>query len=153
MTLQSCVSFYYSTFVYSLHGDLRERERERSPPLRVPHIHVDMVLRCPLQCENVPENVSWMSLLASLRYKTKFELALSTLYSLLEMVTGETRCMWFSFKRLLGVHLAWLNFASLFYYSAYFYYYSWISMHFLILFMSLIILFQLTFNFINNVKL
>ena len=43
-----------------------------------------------------------------------------------------------------------INFASLFYYSAYFCYYSWISLHFLVLFMGSIILFQLTFTFIYN---
>ena len=41
-------------------------------------------------------------------------------------------------------------FANLFYYSAYFYYYLWVLLHFLILFMGLTILFQLTFTFIYN---
>ena len=40
-------------------------------------------------------------------------------------------------------------FVSLFYYSDYFCYYSWALLHFLILFMSLTILFQLTFTFIS----
>ena len=67
MALQSCVSIpaCYSTFVYSLHiyGDLRERERERERagkkvcPLVYLSTHVDLVLRCPLQRENVPQNV------------------------------------------------------------------------------------------------
>ena len=38
----------------------------------------------------------------------------------------------------------------LFYYLAYFYYYSWVSLHFLVPFMSLTILFQLTFSFIYS---
>ena len=41
-------------------------------------------------------------------------------------------------------------FANIFYYSAYFLYYLWVSLHFLILFMSLTILFQLIFTFIYN---
>ena len=36
-----------------------------------------------------------------------------------------------------------MKFASLFYYSVYFYYYSWVLLHFLILFMGFIVLFQL----------
>ena len=40
--------------------------------------------------------------------------------------------------------------ASLFYYLAYFYYYSWALLHFLILFMSSTVLFQLTFTSIYS---
>ena len=50
----------------------------------------------------------------------------------------------------LSVILAWLNFASLFYYLAYFCYYSWVPLHFLVLFMGHTILFQLTFTFIYS---
>ena len=46
--------------------------------------------------------------------------------------------------------LAKIIFANLFYYSAYFSYYSWVSLHFLVLFMSLIVLFQLIFTFIYS---
>ena len=49
-----------------------------------------------------------------------------------------------------SVCLAKIIFANLFYYSAFFCYYSWAPLHFLILFMSLIILFQLTFTFIYS---
>ena len=52
---------------------------------------------------------------------------------------------------LLGVCLASLFFANLFYYSAYFCYYSWVSLHFLVLFMDPTILFQLTFIFIYSI--
>ena len=38
-------------------------------------------------------------------------------------------------------------FANLFYYSAYFFYNSWVSLNFLVLFMGLIVLFQVTFTF------
>ena len=38
----------------------------------------------------------------------------------------------------------------LFHYSAYFYYYSWVSLHFLVLFIDLTLLFQLTFTFIYS---
>ena len=48
------------------------------------------------------------------------------------------------------MRLAWLNFANLFYYLAYFCYYLWIPLHFLILFISLTILFQLIFIFIYS---
>ena len=41
-----------------------------------------------------------------------------------------------------------INFANLFDYSTYFYYYLWVPLHFFVLFMSLIVLFQLTFTFI-----
>ena len=53
-------------------------------------------------------------------------------------------------KKKLSICLASLFFANLFYYSAYFQYYSWVSLHFLALFMDLNILFQLTFTFIYN---
>ena len=53
-------------------------------------------------------------------------------------------------KCLLSVRLALIIFARLFYYSAYFYYYSWVSLHFLVLFMGLTVLFQLTFTFIYS---
>ena len=43
-----------------------------------------------------------------------------------------------------------INFASLFYYSAYFCYYLWAPLHFLVLFMGLTIQFQLIFTFIYN---
>ena len=46
--------------------------------------------------------------------------------------------------------LAKIIFANLFYYSAYFSYYSWVSLHFLVLFMSHTILFQLIFTFIYS---
>ena len=45
-----------------------------------------------------------------------------------------------------SVHLAKFIFANLFFYSSYFCYYLWILLHFLILFIGLTILFQLTFN-------
>ena len=41
-------------------------------------------------------------------------------------------------------------FANLFYYSAYFSYYLWVSLHFLVLFIGLTVLFQLTFIFMYN---
>ena len=44
-----------------------------------------------------------------------------------------------------------LKFVNLFYYLVYFCYYFWISLHFLVLFMSLTILFQLTFIFIYSI--
>ena len=44
-----------------------------------------------------------------------------------------------------------INFANLFYYSAYFCYYSWTPLHFLVLFMGLTVLFQLTFTFIYSI--
>ena len=50
----------------------------------------------------------------------------------------------------LRVRLALIIFTNLFYYSAYFYYYSCVPLHFLILFMSHTVLFQLTFTFIYN---
>ena len=48
----------------------------------------------------------------------------------------------------LSVYLVSLFFVNLFYYSAYFCYYLWVSLHFLVLFMSFIIPFQLIFTFI-----
>ena len=50
----------------------------------------------------------------------------------------------------LSVHLALALKASLFYYLAYFCYYLWTSLHFLVLFMSPTVLFQLTFTFIYS---
>ena len=49
------------------------------------------------------------------------------------------------------MYLAKIIFANLFYYSAYFCYYSWVPLHFLKLFTSLTILFQLTFTFIYSI--
>ena len=43
-----------------------------------------------------------------------------------------------------------INFANLFYYLAYFCYYLWVSLHFLVLFIDSIVLFQLTFTFIYS---
>ena len=40
----------------------------------------------------------------------------------------------------------------LFYYLVYFYYYLWVSLYFLVLFMSHIVLFQLTFTFISIIN-
>ena len=51
---------------------------------------------------------------------------------------------------ILNVCLASLFFANLFYYLVYFCYYLWVSLYFLVLFMGLTILFQLTFTFIYN---
>ena len=48
------------------------------------------------------------------------------------------------------VCLAKIIFVNLFYYLAYFCYYSWVSLHFLILFVGFIVLFQLTFTFIYS---
>ena len=48
----------------------------------------------------------------------------------------------------LSVRLAKIIFANLFYYSAYFCYHLWVPLHFLTLFISLTVLFQLTFTFI-----
>ena len=44
----------------------------------------------------------------------------------------------------------WNEKLKLFYYSDYFCYYLWVSLHFLILFRGLIVLFQLTFTFIYS---
>ena len=44
-----------------------------------------------------------------------------------------------------------INFANLFYYSAYFLYYLWVSLNFLVLFMGSTILFQLNFTFIYSI--
>ena len=49
-------------------------------------------------------------------------------------------------KKALSVCLAKIIFANLFYYSVYFCYYSWALLYFLILFMGLTVLFQLTFT-------
>ena len=49
------------------------------------------------------------------------------------------------------VCLVKIIFANLFYYSSYFCYYSWVPLHFLKLFTSLTILFQLTFTFIYSI--
>ena len=49
-----------------------------------------------------------------------------------------------------SVRLTKIIFANLFYYSTYFCYYLWVLLHFLVLFMSLTILFQLTFTFIYS---
>ena len=43
-----------------------------------------------------------------------------------------------------------INFTNLFYYLVYFCYYLWVLLHFLVLFIGLIVLFQLTFTFIYN---
>ena len=51
----------------------------------------------------------------------------------------------------LHVRLAKTIFVNLFYYSAYFCYYSWVPLHFLVLFMDLTILFELTFTFIYSI--
>ena len=40
---------------------------------------------------------------------------------------------------------------SFFYYLAYFCYYSWVSLHFLVLFIVFTVLFQLTFSFIYSI--
>ena len=50
----------------------------------------------------------------------------------------------------ISVRLAWIIFANLFYYSTYFCNYSWVTLHFLVLFISITILFQLTFTFIYS---
>ena len=50
----------------------------------------------------------------------------------------------------ISIRLAWIIFSNLFYYSAYFCYYSWVTLHFLVLFISPTILFQLTFTFIYS---
>ena len=49
-----------------------------------------------------------------------------------------------------SVFLAKIIFANLFYYLAHFFYYSWLSLHFLLLFINLTVLFQLIFTFIYN---
>ena len=46
---------------------------------------------------------------------------------------------------------AWIIFANLFYYSTYFCYCSCIPLHFLVLFMGFIVLFQLIFTFIYSI--
>ena len=52
---------------------------------------------------------------------------------------------------MLPVCLDKLFLASLFYYSAYFCYYSWALLHFLVLVMDPIVLFQLTFTFFYSI--
>ena len=49
------------------------------------------------------------------------------------------------------MRLACIIFANLFYYLVYFCYYSWFSLYFLVLFMSLTELFQLTFTYIYSI--
>ena len=49
-----------------------------------------------------------------------------------------------------SVCLVKITFVNLFYYLAYFLYYSWVSLHFLVLFMDPTVLFQLIFIFIYN---
>ena len=61
-----------------------------------------------------------------------------------------THCVSAVPKRVLRVRFDSLFFASLFYYLAYFCYYSWTSLHLLLLFMGLIVLFQLIFTFIYS---
>ena len=46
--------------------------------------------------------------------------------------------------------LGMFNFTNLFYYLTYFCYYLWVLLHFLILFIGPIVLFQLTFTFIYD---
>ena len=53
-------------------------------------------------------------------------------------------------KHTLSVRLAKIIFANLFYHLAYFCYNSWVILHFLVLFMSPTVLFQLTFTFIYS---
>ena len=54
-------------------------------------------------------------------------------------------------KKLKCVYLTKIIFTNLFYYSAYFFYYSCTLLHFLVLFMDLTVLFQLTFTFIYSI--
>ena len=49
----------------------------------------------------------------------------------------------------LSVHLGWVEFFNLSSLSVYFCYYSWVSLYFLILFIDLTVLFQLTFTFMR----
>ena len=51
---------------------------------------------------------------------------------------------------IISVRLAKIIFANLFYYLTYFCYYSYISLYFLVLFISFTVLFQLTFTFIYS---
>ena len=53
-------------------------------------------------------------------------------------------------RRIFNVRLTNIIFVNFFYYSAYFLYFSWVSLHFLLLFMDFTILFQLTFTFIYS---
>ena len=80
-------------------------------------------------------------------------------YVICDIVLWSIICMcfwmmlWFDYicnKWLIMCLFGMINFASFFYYSAYFCYYSWAPLYFLILFMGPIILFQLTFAFIYN---
>ena len=50
-----------------------------------------------------------------------------------------------------NVRLEKIIFANLFYYSAYFWYNSWVPLHFLVLFTSPIVVFQLIFTFIYSI--
>ena len=50
-----------------------------------------------------------------------------------------------------NVHLEKIIFANLFYYLAYFWYNPWDPLHFLVLFTSPIVLFQLIFTFIYSI--
>ena len=51
-------------------------------------------------------------------------------------------------KQIFNVRLVKIIFANLFYYLAYFCYYLWVSLYFLVQFMDITVLFQLTFTFI-----
>ena len=59
--------------------------------------------------------------------------------------------MLWSTKVLSSVCLVKIIFVNLFYYLIYFLYYLWVSLHFLVLFVSLTVLFQLTFTFIYSI--
>ena len=75
----------------------------------------------------------------------------SFLYKWLESIfifNFELPKLCFKLSSSLSVCLVWMKFVNLFYYSAYFCYYSWVPLHFLVLFMSHTVLFQLTFTFI-----
>ena len=72
-------------------------------------------------------------------------------YFFLYIFHNYLRDLWLMYnKSSISVFLASLIFVNLFYYSTYFFYYSWISLHFLVLFISLTVLFQLTFTFIYS---
>ena len=60
-------------------------------------------------------------------------------------------CLKLCTKQPLSVRLALMKFDNLFYYLAYFCNYSWVLLHFLMLFMIIIVLFQLTFTFIYSI--
>ena len=53
-------------------------------------------------------------------------------------------------KSTLSICLVSLFFTNLFYYLSYFCYYLWVPLHFLVLFIGLTVLFQLTFTFIYS---